>query len=129
MAIAPGSGASIQWNGSAVEELESIDLDVGFEQVDSTKCGAAAGTNEYTVQNPKVTFVFKRDVAATVQNAIFADMAAKTARAVKVYETAAKYWTWNCRIASLKKGVNAKGLVVYTATIDGTSDGAAATYN
>lgn len=129
MTIAPGSGTSVQWNGAAVEELESVDYDVGFEQQDSTACGNAASKNESTVQNPKVTFVFKRDVAATVQNAIFSDFAAKTSRAIKVYETAAKYWTWNCRIASLKKSFNAKGLVVYTATVEGTSDGTAATYN
>lgn len=129
MAIAAGSGVAIHWNGSPVEELESIDFDVGFNEQDSTKCGAAGDMNEYTTQAPKLTFVFKRDVTATVQNALFTDFTAKTSRAVKVYETAAKYWTWNCRIASLKKSVNAKGLVVYTATVNGTSDGTAATYN
>lgn len=132
MAIAAGTGVSVQWNGSAVEELESIELDVGFEEQDSTPCGAgatAASKNEYTCQTPKVTFTFRRDVTKTVQNAIFTDFYGKTSRPIKVYETTAKYATWNCTIASLKKSVNAKGLVVYTATVNGTSDGVAATYN
>lgn len=129
MAIAAGTGAAVWWNGSPVEELESAEPEFGFEMQDSTSCGDAAGEQTATVQNPKLSFTFRLDTSKTVQNAIRTDFLAKTSRAVRFYETAAKYYVWNATIESMKQSVNAKGLVTYTVTINGTSDGVAATYN
>lgn len=128
MALAAGTGVSVQWNGSAVEELESAEPEFGFEMQDATACGDAASKQVGTVQNPKLTFTYRLDVSKTVQNAVRTDFLAKTAREVRFYETSAKYYKFTGYVESMKQSVNAKGLVTYTVTINGTSDGTAATY-
>lgn len=132
MAVLIGKNTKIWWNGSPAEHLESIEPEIGYENPDNTDIGVAGSMTLPTIQNPKLSFTFKRDTAATVQNAILADMTTDppTARAVRFYESATKYWLWNAYIESWKpSGIDAKGIQKVTVTINGTSDGTAATYN
>lgn len=130
MAILPGSGAKIQWNGSDVEHWTSIEPEISYENQEATDGGDAASRTKPTVQNCRLTVTCRRDTSSTVQNAIIADFLAKTPRAWKYYEDASKYYTGTSYIASLTPGsADPKNLIPMTFTIENTSDGTAVTYN
>lgn len=125
-----GKDASFKWNTVALADIESIDFNgAEFIEEDTTAMGDGAVENTPTVQNPQVTVVCKRNTADTTgQNALITDSNAKTPHAVVVMEDATGGWTWNGR-AKYKIAANSKGIVMLTITVNGTSDGAIATYS
>lgn len=129
MAILTTENAAFQWNGSAAEEVVNIDPGFAFEAPDTTDINATAPETTNTVLNPSITITMNRDASATVQNAMIADFAAKTARAWKYYENATKYWTATSTIADIKFPTAAKGVIQMVVTINATSDGTAPAYN
>jgi hypothetical protein len=129
MAPILGKDADFQWNGVAISDIESIEFNgAPYDEEDTTAMNDAAHEVTFTLQNPQVTVVCRRNSADIGQNALITDSNAKTPRAVKVYEDGSKYWTWN-GYAKYTISAPVGGVVKMTITVSGTSDGAVATYN
>lgn len=130
MAIILGKDADFQWNSVALADIESIQFNgAPYDEEDTTAMNDAAVEKTLTIQNPEVTVTCRRNSADTTgQNALITDANAGTSRALRVYEDGSKYWLWN-GYAKYSISANAKGVVMLTITVSGTSDGTAASYN
>lgn len=123
-----GKDASFKWNTVALSDVESIDFNgAEYLEEDTTAMGDGAVETTPTIQNPQITVTCKRNGTDTTgQNALMTDSDAKTARALVVTEDGSNGWTWSGR-AKYKIAANAKGIVMLTITVNGTSNGTAAT--
>lgn len=118
MAACSGSGGKVMVSSDTVAFVESWDLDISDEALETTGLGASARTfigRGLPALGGSLTFR-ALDNSDTATAALRAAVLAGTSVALKLYESATKYWGGDAIVTGYKQTTNVDGLV--TGSID-----------